>query len=199
MRWFLRHWHLVGLVLAVGLVALVAVRRDDWSDLRVLLVLSLAALMLHQVEEYGWPGGFPRMVNTVVFRSDLPDRYPLDARIAWIVNVALGWTLYGAVALLAHRAVWLAIASLVVSAGNVAAHTLLFNIRGSTLYNPGLATSWLLFVPVIVGFVVLARRDDLVGTIDVIVGLPLGLAVNYLGVVRLITLLGRRDTSYPFS
>lgn len=192
-------WHVGGLVLAVGLGALVAWRHGHWSDLRVLLVLSLVTLLLHQAEEYGWPGGFPRMVNTAVFRSDDPDRFPLDQRTAWLVNVALGWTLYGAVALLAEDAIWLAVASLVVSAGNVVAHTVLFNVRGRTLYNPGLATSWLLFVPVLVGFVVVARRDDLVGPAELAVGLVLGLAISYLGVIRLITVLGDRATPYAFA
>jgi uncharacterized protein with HXXEE motif len=202
MRWFFAHWPRVGLalaaVLAVALVVALAADPDRAGDVRFVLTVSLLTLLLHQTEEYVWPGGFPQMANRVMFRSDLPDRFPLDQRTSWIINVGLGWTTYAVAAVVGERALWLGIATLVVSAGNVVAHTLLFNIRGRTLYNPGLATSWLLFVPTIVWFVVLVARDDLVDAVDVVVGVLLGMAINYLGVVRLIVVLGRRDTAYPF-
>jgi hypothetical protein len=203
MRWFYAHWPRVGLALAAGVTAalavLVATDTGRLQDPRLLLTASLVTLLLHQTEEYVWPGGFPRMVNRVMFGSDRPDRFPLNQRTAWIINVALGWSLYALAAAVAMLAPWLAIATLVVSGGNVLAHTVLFNVRGRTLYNPGLATCWLLFVPLIVWFAVLAARDDLVGPVDVAVGVLLGMAVNYLGVVRLITVLGDRDTAYPFA
>ena len=197
MRAFYARWPVVGLVLAVLLVVVLLV--DPQPDhLRYVLAVSLVTLLLHQGEEYVWPGGFPRMVNRVVFESDAPDRYPLNQRTAWIVNVALGWTVYALAVLVGEYAVWVGIATLTVSAGNVFAHTLLFNIRGRTRYNPGLATSWLLFVPVIVWFVALAVRHDLVGPVDVVVGIVLGLVLNYVGVIRMITLLADRDTPYAF-
>jgi hypothetical protein len=40
------------------------------------------------------------------------------------------------------QAFWLAIATIMVSLGNVLAHTLVFNIKVRTLYNPGLFTNW---------------------------------------------------------
>ncbi|GAA1771856.1 HXXEE domain-containing protein [Nocardioides hankookensis] len=202
MRSLYATWPRVGMVLAAVLtVALVVALADDpdrATDVRFVLAVSLLTLFLHQNEEYVRPGGFPRMVNLVMFHSDLPDRYPLDQRTSWIVNVGLGWTSYAAAAIVGAHAIWLGIATLVVSAGNVFAHTLLFNIRGRTLYNPGLATCWLLFVPVITWFVVVVARDDLVGVGAVVVGIALGLALNYLGVVRLIVALGDRDSPYAF-
>ena len=202
MRSFFAYWPRVGLALAAVLVAVLAALAvtdpDRLSDPRLVAAVSLVTLLLHQTEEYVWPGGFPQMVNRVMFRSDQPDRYPLDQRTSWIVNVALGWTLYALAVLVVEPAPWLVVATLVVSAGNVVAHTVLFNVRGRTFYNPGLATCWVLFVPVIAWFVVVARREDLLGVVDVVVGVVLGMAVNYLGVLRLIVVLGDRDTAYPF-
>jgi hypothetical protein len=195
--WFFAKWPYVGLVLAV-LLGLVLVLDPGLDELQVLLLVSLLTLFLHQGEEYVLPGGFPQMVNRVVFQSEAPDRYPLNQRTAWIVNVALGWTVYLLAALLGERAVWIAIATLTVSVGNVLAHTLLFNIRGRTLYNPGLATCWLLFVPVVVWFAVLAARDDWLSTSDVVIGILLGLMLNYVGVIRMITLLADPETPYAF-
>lgn len=198
MTWFFARWPYVGLALAVALVGVLALD-PGLDDLQVLLVVSLVTLLLHQGEEYVWPGGFPQMVNRVVFGSDRPDRFPLNQRTAWLINVALGWTVYALAAILGDRAIWLAIATLTVSAGNVAAHTLLFNIRGRTVYNPGLATCWLLFVPVIVWFAVAASREDWVSTSDVVIGIAVGLVLNYVGVIRMITLLGDRETPYVFA
>ena len=197
MRWFFARWPYVGLAIAAVLAVVLALD-PALDDLRTLLLVSLVTLLLHQGEEYVWPGGFPRMVNRVVFESAEPDRFPLNQRTAWIINVALGWTVYALAAVVGENAVWLAIATLTVSAGNVVAHTLLFNIRGRTLYNPGLATSWLLFVPVIAWFAVEAAREDWVSAVDVAVGIVLGLVLNYVGVIRMITLLADRETSYAF-
>jgi hypothetical protein len=202
MRSLYASWPRVGLVLALVLAVVLAVLlvadTGRAADLRFVLAVSLLTLFLHQGEEYVWPGGFPRMVNRVVFESDDPDRYPLNQRTAWIVNVALGWTVYALAVLVGDHAVWLGIATLTVSAGNVFAHTLLFNIRGHTLYNPGLATSWLLFAPVIVWFGALAVRGDWASPVEVVVGIVLGLVLNYVGVIRMITLLADRDTTYVF-
>lgn len=197
MTWFYARWPYVGLALA-AVLAVTLLLGPEVDDLQLLLLVSLVTLFLHQGEEYVRPGGFPQMVNRVVFASDDPDRYPLNRRTAWIINVALGWTVYALAALLGERAVWLAIATLTVSAGNVLAHTLLFNIRGRTLYNPGLVTCWLLFVPVIVWFVVIAADGDWLETADVVVGIVLGLVLNYVGVIRMITLLADPETPYSF-
>lgn len=110
---------------------------------------SLVSLFLHQLEEYRLAGIFPGMVNRVMYRSDLPDRYPLNALTAVYVNVLVGWIFYFLAAILRHHAVWCGIATILVSLGNVIAHTILFKLKGKTFYNAGLATSWLFFVPCI--------------------------------------------------
>lgn len=43
---------------------------------RLFSALSLAALMVHQFEEYNFPGYFPGMIDGGIFRSDKPERYP---------------------------------------------------------------------------------------------------------------------------
>ena len=47
----------------------------------------------------------------------------------------------------------------------------------------------------IVWFVVLAVRDDWASPADAAIGIGLGLVLNYVGVIRMITLLADRDTS----
>lgn len=57
MSFFRRHWYDVGAVVAaVATISLIA-GWQDMSVLRRLLALNFIALLIHQYEEYGWPGG----------------------------------------------------------------------------------------------------------------------------------------------
>ncbi len=86
-------------------------------------------------------------MNTVMFASLQPDRYPLKPHIVLIINVRVGWLFYIPAATFAEKAIWLGIATILVSAGNFTAHTFLFNIKGKTRYNPGMLTADLLLLP----------------------------------------------------
>src|SRR5262245_3552537 len=133
MRFLRQHWFDIGaaLALAVGIYLLFT----PMSPLSLTLWLNLIALFLHQFEEYRYPGYFPGMMNVVLFASRQPDRYPLNANTALIVNVFVGWLVYVLAAVFGANIVWLGIAVMLVSAGNVVAHTFLFNIKGKSLYN----------------------------------------------------------------
>lgn len=43
---------------------------------------------------------------------------------------------------------------MLISLGNVAAHTFMFNLRGKSFYNPGMLTADILFLPIAVYFLV---------------------------------------------
>lgn len=196
MNWLRLHWFDVGIVLAfpVAFYLLVTPQRP----ISVVLWLNLIALFLHQLEEYRYPGYFPGMMNVVMFNSQAPDRYPLNTNTALLVNVVEGWFIYALAALLSERLPWLGIAAVLISAGNILAHTFLFNVRGKTVYNPGLATSLLLFLPLAVAFFALAFSQNFATPLDWIVGVVLGVVLNYVGVVKLIEWLGDVHTSYIF-
>lgn len=161
--------------------------------------LSFVSLCLHQLEEYKIAGTFPGMVNKVMYRSDLPDRYPLNARTAVYVNVFIGWFSYCLAAILGEKAVWLGIATILVSLGNTVAHTTVFNIKGRTFYNAGLATSWLLFAPCIYFFFTTIHKGHLVTFADYLIGVPLGIALNVLGILKMIDWCADRETDYIFA
>jgi hypothetical protein len=86
MRFLRRHWYSVGLVWAV--IAIAWALLGSVPTVQMILLLNFAALMLHQFEEYGWPGGFPWIHNQVVMASEGPvDRYPLNQNNALFINV----------------------------------------------------------------------------------------------------------------
>ena len=193
-----KHWYQIGFGLAIVCSAALVIRHSQLSDFRVLLGISLITLFLHQFEEYQFPGGFPRMINKAMFSSNKPDRYPLNSNTALLINTSIGWLLYVAAFIVAEHAVWLAIASVLVSVGNVIAHVFLFNIKGKTFYNPGMFTALFLFLPLSIYFFVFIAQHDLSNLTSLIIGFVLGAIINYFGVLRLITLLGDKNTKFIF-
>jgi len=93
------------------------------------------------------------------------------------VNVFVGWTTYFLAAYFAEKAIWLGMATITVSIGNIISHTLFFNIKGRTWYNASLTTCWLLFAPASFFF---------------------GIALNVFGILKLIDWMKNKDTRYIF-
>lgn len=193
---FRYHWFDLALFFAVFLFFLLQAYKFD--SMTFLLLLSLGALFLHQVEEWRFPGYFPGMVNRAMFKSETPDRYPLNANSGMLVNVVLGWGGYLLAVLFWKQALWLAIATILVSVGNIFAHTIVFNIKGKTLYNPGLITSWLLFAPIVYFFFDLVISENLASRSDWVIGIILGVILNYFGVYKMIIWLADIHTPYVF-
>lgn len=194
---YLRYrWFDLAVILALALSLALYITKP--SGMTLLLWLSLVSLFLHQIEEWRYPGYFPGMLNSAMFNSDMPDRYPLNANSGMIVNVFFGWGSYVLAALFWRQAIWLAIATMMVSIGNIVAHTLIFNIKGKTFYNPGLITSWLFFAPIAYLFFDKAITEHLVAPLDWSMGLALGVTLNYFCVYKMILWLADRNTTYVF-
>jgi hypothetical protein len=191
-----RHWFDLGVALAIAVS--ISLLFSTLSLLSLVLWLSLIALFVHQFEEYRYPGYFPGMINLVLFASKQPDRYPLNANTALVVNVLIGWLFYALAAVFGEKVIWFGIATILVSVGNVVAHTFLFNLKGKTFYNPGLVTADLLFLPIAVSFFVLIFQNHAATSLDWILGVGLGIALNYIGILKLIDWLKDEQTAYIF-
>ena len=137
-------------------------------------------------------------MNTVMFSSKQPDRYPLNTNTALIVNLIVGWLFYFLSAVFGEKALWLGMGPMLVSAGNFVAHTFLFNIKGKTFYNPGMFTAIVLFAPMAGYFYYLIIQGHLATTTDWAIGIILGVFLNYFGILKLIDLLKDENTSYIF-
>jgi hypothetical protein len=197
MRFLRDHWYDLGLVISA--VVALALWFGEFSYLAVLLWLSFISLCLHQFEEYRYPGYFPGMINRVLFASPQPDRFPLNPNTSLIVNVVIGWGSYLLAALFSSHAIWLGIATILVSGGNIIAHSFLFNIKGKTLYNPGMLTSLLLFLPITIAFFSYLLQTQIASASDWLIGIVLGIILNYVGILKLIDWLKDEKTSYIFA
>jgi Protein of unknown function with HXXEE motif len=198
MNFLRKNWFDVGGFLAVIILIYLYFNYLEMSNYQIVMWLSLVSLLLHQLEEYRIVGTFPGVFNSALFNSETPDRYPLNMNTSLYVNVFLGWFLYLLAALVSEKAIWLGIATILVSFGNTIAHTTLFNIKGKTLYNAGLATSWLFFAPCVYYFFSIIHSEHLVTTMDYLISIPLGFAFNYFGIVKLINWMKDKNSPYPF-
>ena len=138
------------------------------------------------------------MLNTAMYKSEIPNRYPLNTNTAFYVNVIVGWTFYFFAAFFAEKAIWLGLATISVSFGNIIAHTFLFNIKGKTIYNAGMVTSWIFFVPCVYFFFAIVHHEHLASTTDYLIGISLGVTLNVIGVLKVIDWMANRNTTYIF-
>jgi len=193
-----RHWFdLAG----VGVILVATYLALAWQELSIyqrIMWVSLIALFLHELEEYRVVGTFPGMLNKVLFKSDRPDRYPLNMNTALVVNVPIAWSIYVLAALVGERAVWLGMASILISVGNIIGHVFLFNIIGKSLFNAGMFTSVVLFIPVSTYFFYYISASGLAKPIDYLIGLPLGVIFAFLGIYMTVQWMKNKDTPYPF-
>ena len=196
MNFLRQHWFDFGIGLAM--IAGIFLIFTPLGPISVLLWINLIALFLHQFEEYRYPGYFPGMMNKVMYSSPQPDRYPLNTNTALIVNLGVGWLLYFLAAVFGEKAIWLGMAAILVSAGNFIAHTLLFNFKGKSRYNPGMLTADILFLPIVVFFFVLVIQGNLARPLDWVLGFALGIALNYLVILKMIDLLKNEKTKFIF-
>lgn len=196
---FLRnHWFDLGIILALITVFFLLYENIDVHSLQFLLWLSLIFLFIHQFEEYRYPGYFPGMINMVMFNSEMPDRFPLNSNTSLVINILVGWLCYALAAIFYDKAIWLGIATILVSLGNFVAHTFVFNIKGKTIYNPGMITSIVLFLPIVIYIFYFINANHVATATDYVIGILLGIALNYIGILKLIVWMENKNTPYIF-
>jgi hypothetical protein len=195
MRLFEKHWYDVGAVLALCLFSYLALQGDALSEIKELGLLNLGILLIHQFEEYRYPGYFPGLFNTLMYRSGQPDRYPLNARAAYLINM-IAWVIYIAAFLLAGELKWLDVAVMFISFGNLLGHVM-FSVKARALYNPGLFTAVLSLYPVW-GFVGFLAGTDTYGLLDIAAGIAAGIAISYFGIFRMINWTADVNSLYRF-
>ncbi|HHD7462699.1 TPA: HXXEE domain-containing protein [Klebsiella oxytoca] len=197
---FYRHnWYYVGGMIFVALSFFMGFWGSLFSPVQMILIYSFMAMLVHQVEEYGYPGGFPTVTNLwVMGEKDIPDRYPLNANQCMISNTLLTYLFYIA-AIFLPNLIWLGLAQVGLGLFQVLAHGIAVPVRIKRLYNPGLATVLFLFLPVGIYYIWFVTTNHLASTGDFV----FGLFATFGAVVALfllpIILLRSKQTKYPFS
>lgn len=199
LKFLRRHWHELGLLPAIGAGLYLA---WDWAELAVLprlLLLNFIVVLLHQLEEYRWPGGFPAVANLVLLRSATPDRYPVNQHSAMVANLLFAYGFY-LLPVFRPDVIWLGLGPVLIGAVvQLVGHGIVINAKLRSLYNPGLATTVLGHVPVGGAYVYQLWANGSATLWDG--ALAVAYAVSFMllnfGVLE-IRILGDRNSPYPF-
>lgn len=128
----------------IGAVLWLILFRSDPTSERALFAALLVIYMLHQTEEHLWPGGFRQFANAHVFKSGNDD-WPVDKGGVALVNIGYVWLPVALAALFPGPLRWLGLAWIGLTLINALTH-IVTSIR-FRIYNPGLVTSIVLFLP----------------------------------------------------
>jgi len=90
-RWLKKEWSKVGAILAIYLFVMLFAFVRKYDFVVFVLLLQTPLYMLHQTEEYIFPGGFGKFFNTKIFNLETEDE-PLDENFIFYVNVILIWS-----------------------------------------------------------------------------------------------------------
>ena len=142
-----RHWYNVGLAVAL---CVLAVLMAGWNEMPMILrfnTISFIVMLVHQFEEYGFPGGEPMIMNRALQGSDIPDRYSLNQFSAMFTNVFFTYVIY-LLPILLPNVIWLGIAPMLMGMMQFLVHGIMTNVRMKSIYNPGLGAVVFLYIPV---------------------------------------------------
>jgi hypothetical protein len=129
---------------AVGIVAWIALFRQQETTEQALFFALLVIYFLHQIEEHLWPGGFRQFTDANLFHSG-DDNWPVNIDGVALVNTAYVWLPIALAAIFPHSLRWLGLAWVGLTLINAIIH-IVTTIR-LRVYNPGLATSIVLLLP----------------------------------------------------
>ena len=145
-RWLKEDWAKTGFILSIFLLAFLFVFVRKYDFVVFILLLQTPLYMLHQTEEYIFPGGFGKYFNTKIFKLETEEE-PLDQNFIFFVNVILIWIalpVCGLLSTIDYRfGLWIPYFSFFAGIAHV-----LLAIRAQKLYSPGLIVSLLINIPV---------------------------------------------------
>jgi|GEM_PF-1438022 len=145
MIWISRYWALIGGIIAIGIILFVLLTGMQFAEINTLLWLHLSLLLLHQFEEYIYPGGFREFFNRTVQIKNASTKTPLNTGGIVLVNVVFGWTAYLISAISGIHNLWLALGLLGITVSNGILHAAMALIKRK--YVPGLISGLFLFIP----------------------------------------------------
>jgi hypothetical protein len=130
--------------IVAGIVIWFVMFRSAPTSEQALFAALLIIYMIHQIEEHLWPGGFRQFANAHVFKSG-DDDWPVSEGGVALVNVGYVWLPILLAALFPGPLRWLGLGWVGLTLINAITH-IVTSIR-FRIYNPGLITSIVLFLP----------------------------------------------------
>lgn len=182
MNFLRRHWYNVGLFVAILSIVYLIFAWGDMGVLQRLLFMNFIALLIHQFEEYGWPGGEPAIMNIALQSSPTPRTYPLNQNSAMITNVLAAYLFY-LIPVFFPNVIWLALPPMIFGIAQFVVHGIVTAKKLGQFYNPGLAAVILGHVPLGIYYIYYIHSNGIVTGWDwlfaiVYLGFFLGVIMN---------------------
>jgi len=200
MRFLRRHWYDVSVGIVLAIFACLALFWDKLSILQRLSLANLGVLFLHFFEEFGFPGGFSKLANAVLYPSpDAPaDRYPLNQNSVMIGNWVFAILFY-IPPIFFPNLIWLGLMPILFGAiGQSLSHLVVNNIAMRTWYNGGLASTVFGHIPIAFLYIGYVQRHGLATAWDYVIGMAYAVIAYALFFRRLMFALADKNSPYPF-
>jgi len=199
LKFLRRHWHDIGLFSAVVAGASLMFAWNEMIFLQKLLILNFIVVLLHQFEEYSWPGGFPAVANMAMMSSEKPDRYPLNQNSSMVANLLFAYVFF-LLPVFFPGSIWLGLAPILVgSIIQFISHGIYTNIKLKYFYNPGLAATVFGHIPIAVFYINYIVANNLVNQWDwiwAVVYMFAFLVLDFYLIEQ--KLLSNKNSPYPF-
>jgi hypothetical protein len=161
-----------------------------------MLLISFIAILVHQFEEYGFPGGEPAIMNIMLQSSDIPDRYPLNQFSAAIGNVTV--SLLYLLAVVFPDLIWLGLGPILMGMMQIMVHLVIPAKKYHMFYTPGLGAVLLLHWPVGVCYIIYMTTHGGIG-FNWIGGIIYLACLMAFVALSTYVLLADRDSEWPFA
>ncbi|ERM20001.1 HXXEE domain-containing protein [Brevibacillus laterosporus] len=198
MNFLRKYWQDLGIAVAMVVGLSLYVEWQNITEIRAILWVSFVAILLHQFEEYRWPGYFGGLFNVLIFKSEYPQRYPLNPQSAMIINLVIAYVFY-LLPVLFPDVIWLGLAPILMGFFQFIWHGIFANIKGKTLYNPGLFAVIFLHIPVGCWYIDHIVSHSLVTTVDWVAGTIYFIVAVYVLIIKGNMWLKDKGARYSFS
>jgi hypothetical protein len=142
--WFKENWPKVGVIVSIFLTIYLVVLVLPKSTLLFALLMSTPLYMLHEIDEYIFPGKFAQFMNWNIYKTD-PETGLVDPNAIFVINMVV-WIALPLYSLWAvtdlTQAAWMPYFYIV-----QAVLHLILGIVGKRFLNPGMISAWLVHVP----------------------------------------------------
>jgi hypothetical protein len=157
--WFKENWEKTGVVAAIFLTIYLSVIVLPQSTLLFALLMYTPLYMLHEIDEYIFPGKFAQFMNRNIYRMD-PETGLVDANAVFVINIAV-WIIFSIYSLWAITDVtqggWMPYFFIFQALIHLA-----LGIVGKRFFNPGMVSAWLVHVPWAIWTIWLLVQDGVI-------------------------------------
>jgi hypothetical protein len=143
--WFKENWSKVGIALSFFLTIYLVFIVLPKSTLLFAILMCTPLYILHEIDEYIFPGGFAQFINKNIYKAD-PENGPLTINAVFWINVVAVWTFLPLFSLWALFDIKQAFAIPYFFIFQAILH-LILGIVGKRILNPGMITAWFVHVP----------------------------------------------------